>query len=144
MKIKDCMCNSICYCRPYTTIGEVAKTMSKNHVGCIPVCDDTNNLVGIVTDRDIVLRAVANNKDNTTKVSEIMSTDTISCEANSELVDVSKTMRKEQIRRIPVTEKGVLVGMLTLGDLAKNAQVNNEFVGFTAECICANNDKNAE
>ena len=144
MKIKDCMCNSICYCRPDTKIGEVAKTMGKNHIGCMPVCDETNNLVGIITDRDIVLRAVANNKDNNTKVSEIMSTNTVSCESSSELIDVSKTMRKEQIRRIPVTENGKLVGILSLGDLAKNAQVNNEFVGFTTECICISDNKNAE
>ena len=144
MKIKDCMCNSICYCKPESTIGEVAKTMNKNHIGCMPVCDNTNSLVGIITDRDIVLRALANNKDYNTKVSEIMTTDTISCDCNTELVEASKTMRKEQIRRIPVTENGKLIGILTLGDLAKNAQVNNEFVGFTTECICQNNDKNAE
>ena len=143
MKIKDCMCNRICYCKPESTIGEVARIMNKNHVGCMPVCDNTDNSVGIITDRDIVLRAVANNKDNNTTVSEIMTTDTISCESETELTEASKTMRKEQIRRIPVTENGKLVGILTLGDLAKNAQVNNGFVGFTAECICLNNDKNA-
>ena len=120
MKIKDCMCNSICYCKPDSTIGEVAQVMNKNHIGCMPVCDNTKSLVGIITDRDIVLRALANNKDTNTKVSEIMTTDTVS------------------------TENGKLIGILTLGDLAKNAQINNEFVGFTAECICSNNDKNAE
>ena len=120
MKIKECMCNSICYCKPDSTIGEVAKTMNKNHIGCMPVCDNTNNLVGIITDRDIVLRAVANNKDNNTTVSEIMTTDTISCESESEIADASKLMKNEQIRRIPVTENGKLVGILTLGDLAKN------------------------
>lgn len=144
MTIKECMCNSICYCKPDSTIGEVAKSMNHNHIGCMPVCDDSNNLVGIITDRDIVLRAIANNKDNNTKVSEIMTVNTISCDSKTELIDASKTMRKEQIRRIPVTENGKLVGILTLGDLAKNAQINNEFVGFTAECICLNNDKNAE
>lgn len=144
MQIKDCMCNSICYCKPNATIGDVARTMEKNHIGCMPVCDDSNKLVGIITDRDIVLRAIANNKGNNTKVSEIMTTDTVSCDCNTELIEASKTMRKEQIRRIPVTENGRLVGMLTLGDLAKNTQINNEFVGFTAECICLNNEKNAE
>ena len=73
-----------------------------------------------------------------------MTTDTVSCDSKTELIEASKTMRKEQIRRIPVTENGKLVGILTLGDLAKNTQINNEFVGFTAECICLNNDKNAE
>ncbi len=144
MKIKDCMCNSICYCRPYTTIGEVAKTMSKNHVGCMPVCNDENHVVGIVTDRDIILRAVACNKDNNTSVSEIMTTNTVSCDCNNEVTEASKIMMNEQIRRIPVTENGKLVGILTLGDLARNMQINNEFVGKTAESICISNNKNAE
>ena len=73
-----------------------------------------------------------------------MTTDTVSCDCNTELIEASKTMRKEQIRRIPVTENGRLVGMLTLEKKEKNTQINNEFVGFTAECICLNNEKNAE
>ena len=144
MKVKDCMCNQVCYCTPNTTISEVAKKMNENHVGCIPVCDNNNCVVGIVTDRDIILRAVACNKDNNTAVSEIMTCNTSCCDCNNDLSEVSKMMGEQQIRRIPVTENGKLIGILTLGDLAKNKQINNEFVGHTAECICGCNDKNAE
>ena len=144
MKIKECMCNSICYCKPNTTIGDVARKMSEKHIGCMPVCNDDNYVVGIVTDRDIILRAVACNKDYNTNVSEIMTTNTVCCDSNSEITDASKIMKNEQIRRIPVTENGKIVGILTLGDLARNEQINNEFVGFTTECICSNNNKNAE
>ncbi len=145
MKISECMCGDICYCMPDATISEVAKKMCENHVGCIPVCNSDNCVVGILTDRDIILRAVACGKDtNTTKVSDVMTCNTISCDCNVDIKEASDIMGKEQIRRIPVTENGKLVGILTLGDIAKNKQINNEFVGRTAECICGCNDKNAQ
>lgn len=144
MKVKDCMCNQVCYCTPNTTINEVARKMNENHIGCIPVCDNNNCVVGIVTDRDIILRAVACNKDNNTAVSEIMTCNASCCDCNSDLKDASKLMGEQQIRRIPVTENGKLVGILTLGDIARNQQISNEFVGKTAECICGCNDKNAQ
>ncbi len=144
MKIKDCMCNNICYCKPDATIRDVAKTMNNKHIGCMPVCDNSNKLVGIITDRDIVLRAVACDKGSDTKVSEIMTINTISCESESELMEASRLMKDEQIRRIPVTDNGKLVGILSFGDLAKNQQVNNAFVGHTAECICVTSNKNAK
>ena len=145
MKVKECMCSEVCFCKPDSTISQVAKMMSKNHIGCIPVCNENNCVIGILTDRDIILRAVACDKDtNNTKVSEIMSCNTICCDCDSELKEISKTMGEQQVRRIPVTENGKLVGILTLGDLAKNKQINSTFVGETTECICGCDSKNAE
>ncbi len=145
MKVKDCMCNEVCFCKPDNTISDVAKQMCQNHVGCMPVCNNENCLVGIVTDRDIILRTVACGKDvNNTKVSDVMSCNTICCDCNSDLTEASKLMREQQVRRIPVTENGKLIGILTLGDMAKNEQISDEFVGKTAECICGCNNKNAE
>lgn len=145
MKVKECMCSEVCYCKPDSTISQVAKMMCENHIGCIPVCNEDNCVVGILTDRDIILRAVACDKDaQNTKVSDVMSCNIICCDCNSEVKDASKTMGEEQIRRIPVTENGKLVGILTLGDLAKNEQINSEFVGETTECICGCGSKNAE
>jgi len=144
MKVKDCMCKQVCFCKPDTKIGEIARMMNENHIGSVPICDEKNTVVGIVTDRDIILRAVACNKDNNTAVSEIMTCGTTCCDCNKEVSEASRLMKEEQIRRIPVTENGKLVGILTLGDLAKNQQINNEFVGHTTECICGCDDKNAE
>ena len=59
MKVKDCMCENVCCVKPETKIIEVAKLMSENHIGCIPVCDNNNCICGILTDRDILLRTVA-------------------------------------------------------------------------------------
>ena len=145
MKVKECMCENVCYCNSNSTISEAAKKMSENHIGCIPVCNDEKCVVGILTDRDITLRSVACNEDaNTTKVSEIMSCNTVCCDCNSEITEASKIMGDEQVRRIPVTENGKLVGILTLGDMARSKQINNNFVGETAECICSCNKKNAQ
>lgn len=145
MKVKECMCENVCYCNSNSTISEATKKMSENHIGCIPVCNDEKCVVGILTDRDITLRSVACNKDaNTTKVSEIMSCNTVCCDCNSEITEASKIMGDEQVRRIPVTENGKLVGILTLGDMARSKQINNNFVGETAECICSCNKKNAQ
>ena len=80
MKVKDCMCTDVCCVKPETTIRDVAKLMSQNHIGSLPVCDTNNCLCGIVTDRDIILRSIACDKDvKTTPVSDIMSTNVCTC-----------------------------------------------------------------
>lgn len=63
MKVKDCMCNKVYCIQPNTSIKTVAKIMGEKHVGCMPICDKNDAICGIVTDRDILLRAVANDKD---------------------------------------------------------------------------------
>lgn len=145
MKVKECMCNDVCYCTPDTKVSDVAKMMNKYKVGCIPVCDSNNNVVGILTDRDIILRSVACGKDaNTTNASEIMTCNTTCCDCNEDIGTVTKSMGQTGIRRLPVTENGKLVGMLTIGDLAKHQNVSCECVGSTFENICNCNNQNAE
>lgn len=143
MKVKECMCNNICYCTPDTKIADVAKMMNNNKIGCVPVCNEENCVVGILTDRDIILRTIACNKDvENTSVSEIMTCNTTCCDCNDDIANVTKTMGQIGIRRIPVTENGKLVGMLTIGDFAKHQNISQECVGITLENICKCNDKN--
>jgi len=148
MKVKDCMCHDICYVKPNTSIYDVTKIMSSNHIGCLPVCDDNARVVGLVTDRDITLRCVACDKDaKQTPVSEIMSCNVCCCETEDELYQAETKMAQNQIRRLPVTENGKVVGILTLGDLAKyNEEIGSEIIASTFEniCNCENNTKNAE
>lgn len=145
MKVKECMCEEVYTCTPETTISQVAKIMCGNHIGCVPVCDEQQGVVGIVTDRDIILRAVACDKEaTTTRVSDIMTSTTTCCEENADVKEASKMMGEQQIRRLPVTDNGKLVGILTLGDLARHKNVGDSEVGKTAECICGCDDKNAE
>ena len=131
MKVKDCMCNNIYYCLPNSTVTDCAKIMNEKHVGCIPVCDEGKNLVGLVTDRDITLRCIASNKDcNTTKVSDIMTCNVYSCTSDDDI----KTVENKKV-----------IGMITLGDLAKNKEINTTGVCATLEDICCTNtNKNAE
>lgn len=147
MKVKDCMCNEVCCVKPDSKVSDVAKVMCGNHVGCIPVCNSNNEVVGIVTDRDIILRSIACDKDvNQTPVSEIMSCNVCSCTPDEQIENAEKKMSDLQIRRIPVVENNKIVGILTLGDLADNNNINNEDVYNTLEHICCKNpnSKNAE
>ena len=137
MKVKECMCSDICYCMPDTKISDVAKMMNDKHIGCAPVCNDEKCVVGILTDRDIILRSVACDRDaKNTNVSEIMTCNTTCCDCNDDIGTVTKTMGEIGIRRVPVTENGKLVGILTLGDFAKHQNVSQESVGNTFENIC--------
>lgn len=149
MKVKDCMCNTVCCVTPDSKLNEVAKLMCTNHTGCIPVCDNSNCIVGIVTDRDLVLRCVACNKDaNQTPVSEIMTCNVCTCSEEDEIYDVENKMAKNQIRRIPVCDNNNhVVGILTMGNLANKCnQLGKEEVCTTIENICECNGKikNAE
>ncbi len=145
MKVRDCMCNNVKCVNPNDSVCDCAKLMSNNHIGCIPVCDDSQNIVGIVTDRDIILRSIACDKDvKSTPVSEIMTCKICSCTPDTHLNEAQDLMKENQIRRIPVMENNKIVGILTLGDLAANPKVDNNEVTDTLENICNCNKKNAE
>ena len=148
MKVKDCMCNDVCSVKPNTNLSQVAKLMGEKHVGCIPVCDENNSICGIVTDRDILLRAVACDKDiKNCPISEIMTTNVCACKEDDEVSDAQCKMSKNHIRRLPVCDNNnKIIGILTLGDLAQNTdEIGKEEVSQTVEKICdCNTDENAE
>lgn len=145
MKVKDCMCYDVKYVTPSTSVCDCAKLMSDNKIGCIPVCDESKKIVGLVTDRDITLRTVACNKDsNTTPVSDIMTCNVCMCDANSTIEEAEKLMSQNAIRRLPVIENNKIIGILTLGDLAQDPNVNTEHVCDTLENICDCKTKNAQ
>lgn len=137
MKVKDCMCEDVCTIKPESTLKEVAKMMSEKHIGCMPVCDNNNCVCGIITDRDLVLRGIACNKDiNNTKVSDIMTCNVWSCFETDDITNAETKMGQKQIRRLPVCdENNKIVGILTIGDLA-NKKVNKEELSTTLEDIC--------
>lgn len=148
MKVKDCMCEDVCCVKPETKIQEVAKLMSKNHIGCIPVCDENNCICGIVTDRDVLLRCVACNKDTSqTPVSDIMTCNVCTCQEDDDMTNAETTMSKNQIRRLPVCDQNNhVIGILTLGDLAQNdRELGKQEVCTTISGICnCDGNKNAE
>lgn len=148
MKVKDCMCSDVCCVKPETTINEVAKLMSENHIGCVPVCDTNNCICGLVTDRDILLRSVACNKNaNSTPVSDIMTCNVCTCKEDDEMSNAETKMGQNQIRRLPVCDNNnKVIGILTLGDLAHNGrELGTQEICSTIESICnCNSHKNEE
>ena len=145
MKAKECMCEKVICCSPESTVCDCAKLMSQNHIGCVPVCDASKNIVGLVTDRDLILRAISCEKDaNQTPIKDIMSTKVCSCTPESDISDVEKLMSEQQIRRLPVVDNNKVVGIITIGDLASNPNVSDKCVCNTVENICGCNEKNAQ
>lgn len=101
---------------------EAARLMKTGDFGSIPVVDD-GRLVAVLTDRDIVVRAVAERMDsNTTNVGQIASTDPVTVEPSQSLGDALELMSAHQVRRLPVVEDGQLVGMLSQADIALEAK----------------------
>ena len=146
MKVKDCMCHEVAYLTPESTVKDCAKLMCNKHVGCIPVCDESKKIVGLVTDRDVILRSIACDKYvKNTPISDIMTCKVCCCYQDEEIEQVEKIMSDEQIRRLPVVdENNKIIGIITLGDLSANQNINTEGVCRTLENICGCNDKNAE
>ena len=148
MKVKDCMCTDVCCVKPETKISDIAKIMCEKHIGSVPVCDSNDCLCGIVTDRDIILRTVACEKDlRNTQVSDIMTKDVCACQENEEMEKAQNKMANNKIRRLPVCDNNnKIVGMLTLGDIVQNLdKLDEKQVSITFEEICdCKTDKNAE
>lgn len=146
MKLKDCMENQVYCLKPENTIKDCAKMMCDNHIGCVPICDDEKCIVGIVTDRDVILRGIACDKDyKTTPLSEIMTTKICCCNYNEEINEAERLMADNQIRRMPIIDDNKkIVGIITLGDLARNNGVSNNDVSNTFEDICKYDHKNAQ
>lgn len=119
MKAKDVMTNDPATLGPDATLGEAATLMRQEDCGSIPIVDG-GRLVGIVTDRDIVIRAVAAGKDaRSTKVSEVMSADPVCISPDTDVDEAADVMADRQIRRLPVVEDGKLAGILVIGQIAR-------------------------
>lgn len=139
MKINECMCKDVCFVKPDCKVYDAARIMNENHVGCIPVCDDNKSVVGVLTDRDIVLRTVACDKNaKSTPVSEVMTTNVCTCGCEEDVYEVEKIMAQNQIRRIPIIDNNKkMVGIITIGDLAHNKyKLDQENFNSTIENIC--------
>ena len=137
MRVKDFMCKKVVRATENTTLNEIAKLMQTNDVGCVPICNNENNVVGFITDRDIITRCVATNQNcGKTKASEIMTKNVIKTTPDTTIEDATETMTNNQIKRLPVIENNEIVGILSVGDLAKSDDFPTKEVGYTVEGIC--------
>jgi CBS domain-containing protein len=128
MKAQDVMTSDPACCTPESTAREAARLMRENDCGCVPVVEgESKRLVGVVTDRDIACRGVAEGKGPETRVREIMSKDPQCCHPGDDIAAVEQIMMGVQVRRVPVVDaKGNCVGMIAQADLALNDEAAND------------------
>lgn len=118
MKVRDLMSRDVASVSPDSQVEEVARMMKEMNIGSVPVCK-AGSIVGIVTDRDIVVRELAMGKNPMScKVEEVMTYGISTAAPDMDIHDAAKLMADKQIRRLPVVENNRLVGMLAIGDLA--------------------------
>ncbi|HEX2036285.1 MAG TPA: CBS domain-containing protein [Chloroflexota bacterium] len=119
MKVGDVMTRSVEVIHPDATIDEAAEKMKSFDVGPLPVCDG-DRLVGMITDRDITVRATAEERDPvTTRVSEVMTPDVVYTFEDADVEEAARLMEQYQLRRLVVMNRDKrLVGIVSLGDLA--------------------------
>ena len=135
MKVSDVMTAQVVTAKPSTSVKDLAKTMSEIDSGAIPIIED-GKVIGLVTDRDIVVRVIAAGLDLSTKASEIMSDDVQTCLEEDNLADATAKMASHSIRRLVVlNESGRLAGIISLGDIALD--YGDKVVGHTLEEISA-------
>src|SRR5512146_2141387 len=112
------MSTEVATASPDSTLHELASMMRDEDVGSIPIVED-GELTGIITDRDIVVRCIAEGKDPAeVTAEEVISENLETVEPNDDVREASRIMGEQQIRRLPVVENGRLVGMLAIGDIA--------------------------
>ncbi|MFD2169446.1 CBS domain-containing protein [Tumebacillus lipolyticus] len=119
MKVRDLMTKDVRTLKTNHTLREAAELMASLNVGVIPIAEEGDKLRGILTDRDIVVRAVAKGVDITrAKINDYMSPKLVSINPQETAAEAAKLMAEHQLRRLPVVEEGQMVGILSIGDLS--------------------------
>ncbi|MEG2353447.1 MAG: CBS domain-containing protein [Clostridium sp.] len=123
MYVKDIMTINIISVDADSPIQSVAKIMRDNHIGLVPVCDEGNNVIGVITDRDIVLRYVAEDENNKQQVvRNIMTSNPTLISRDITLKEATDVMARKRIRRLPVIDKSGVIGMISLGDISQEEE----------------------
>lgn len=119
MKVRDVMTAPAIRIHPEESVSVAARTLAHYNIGILPVCGSDGRLCGLVTDRDLVTRCLASGRvPGNTPVREVMTGRVLSAAPDMDAGAAAHLMGREQIRRLPVLEKGRLCGMVSLGDLA--------------------------
>ena len=136
MQISQVMTRNVVSVGPKSSVMEAARQMKKIDVGALPVCGDSDRLEGMITDRDIVLRGVADHRDlHEVRVADIMTPQIEYCVEDQPVEDAARLMREKQIRRLVVLDRNhQLVGIVSMGDLAVE-MIDETLVGETIEAI---------
>jgi CBS domain-containing protein len=123
------------FCVPSDSAQHAAQLMKELDVGAVPVCDDAQKLVGILTDRDLAVRVVAVGRDpETTPVGQIMTVELFTCRPSENVEQVFETMERQQIRRVPiVAANGRLIGIIAQADLATRLRIPGKMAEIITE-----------
>jgi len=134
MQVREAMHKGVEWMAPTTSLAELAQTMRKHDVGAIPI-GENDRLIGMVTDRDIVVKGLANGKDASSLTArDVMTEGIVYCRANEELGDALRIMEDKKIRRLPVLDENKrMIGMLSLGDVSSAA--SHELAGELASAV---------
>ena len=136
MKVKEIMSANVETVKPTSSLRATARTLSNLNVGALPVVDEEGKLVGIITDRDVSVHAIAIGREpQSTDVQTVMTKQVFTCKADQSLAEAAKIMEQHNIRRLAVVnENGEVVGILTVDDIA---QVSHELAGGVLEAAIA-------
>ncbi len=120
MRLRSMLNGSIQTVAPGASVAEAARKMASHDTGSLPVCSGKRQLIGLITDRDIAVRAVARGLDpNHTTVQDVMTRDILSCSADSEAEDARRLMEQRHVQRMVVTDgDDAPIGVVSLGDIA--------------------------
>ncbi|MDR1669633.1 MAG: CBS domain-containing protein [Oscillospiraceae bacterium] len=135
MRVSELMNANVVSITPDEPALLAARLLSRHNIGSLPVCSLDGKLRGMVTDRDIVLRCVATESDpQTMRVREIMTRGVVSVSPDDDVREAAHKMAHEQVRRLPVVNvSGAVVGMLSLGDMAKSRAMEMEAANALSE-----------
>ena len=131
MRIEEIMTTDVETCMPKSTLQEVASKMREINVGSIPICEE-GRLVGIVTDRDIVVRGLAEQIPSDAAISEILSAEVITGTVELTVEEAADLMAVHKIRRLPIVSDERVIGIVSLGDLAIKDVSANHYVENTS------------
>ncbi|UOQ93058.1 CBS domain-containing protein [Halobacillus shinanisalinarum] len=116
--VKDVMTSDVSVCQSNETLYDAASMMKQQNVGAVPIADENGQLMGMVTDRDLVIRGYAGKSPDSTPIQQVMSDHLYHVSPETSLEEASQLMAKHQVRRLPVVENGKLTGIISLGDLS--------------------------
>ena len=127
MDVKDIMTHRVISVGSAEPVSAAVRLLHRYNLGALPVCDAAGRLRGMITDRDIVVRCLAQgNEPSATPVSEIMSRGIVTASPTDSVSRAAEIMARDRVRRLPVTDNSRLVGVVTLGDLARRGECEME------------------
>lgn len=130
-KVSEIMTDDVVTVTPQDNVYEVAVKMKENDTGFIPVVEGGDKLIGVITDRDLVIRGIAEKRPGSTAVDEVMTKGIKTASRDMSVDEAAELMAQQQIRRLPVCEGDRLIGIVSIGDMA----VRNIFADNAGEAL---------